>query len=211
MLFEVFADFCQVVSKKIHHDQILFTVLHEIINIANVLQALQINQYIILEDENALVFVLLFDFQGDVFFEGVVVGLVNKTKSSLSQLLFQIKPLGNLQGVLEVVVRVRLLLLLRLLRRRGLLDGLLHNRRRRRRSHLLCDLLWAGVLCVFWLDVVLGDVLHEPRILLLRRLMKQQRFAVQVLHWRLDYRVLTLQQTLTRNSGSVDLLRLNLD
>lgn len=70
-------------TKQVHHDQVLLSVVDKIIHVANVLQAWvkaltrQLLENLVLENEYVFVLVLLLDLQGDVLPELVVKSLVD--------------------------------------------------------------------------------------------------------------------------------------
>ena len=84
----------EVVAQQVHHNKILLAIFNEVIHIAYVFQALKVREHVVLEYQDALVFVLLFYFQGHVFLQLCVEGLVDETESALAQFLLQIEPLG---------------------------------------------------------------------------------------------------------------------
>lgn len=59
-------------------------VLHEVVHIANMLESFQVGQNVVLKHEDALVLVLLLDFQGHVLLQVVVIGLVDEAEGSLA-------------------------------------------------------------------------------------------------------------------------------
>lgn len=87
MRLQILPDFSQVVSKKIHDNQILFTILHEIIDITNMLQSFQTDKNIILKYQDAFVFIFLFHLKGDILVEDLVKSLINETECALAKLL----------------------------------------------------------------------------------------------------------------------------
>ena len=64
-------------------------------------QTLEAEEHIVLEDEYALVLVLLLDLEGHVLLQIIVVRLINETKSSLTKLLFNIEAVRDLEGLLR--------------------------------------------------------------------------------------------------------------
>lgn len=100
MGFEVLADLGEVISKEVHDDEVLLTVLDEIIDIADMLEALEVREDVVLEDEDTLVLVLFLYLECHVLFQLGVIGLVNEAKCALTQFLLQVESFGYFQGLL---------------------------------------------------------------------------------------------------------------
>lgn len=71
--------------------------------IAHVLEALERLEHVVLEDQDALVLVLLLYFEGDVLLKEVVKCLIDEAKCSLPELVLDIEALGDPQGLLDWV------------------------------------------------------------------------------------------------------------
>ena len=102
MLLQILPNLSQIVTKQIHHNKILLTVLHKVIDIAHMLQSLEVNKDVILKNQNTFVLVLLLHLQRHVFLESVVIGLIDETESTLAEFLFQVKAFGNFQSFLNL-------------------------------------------------------------------------------------------------------------
>jgi hypothetical protein len=97
---QVFTHLGQIVTEEIHNNKVLFAVLDEIIDVADVLESLKVCQDVVLEDQYALVLVLLLNLQGYVLFQLVVECLVDETECSLPKFVFKVESLRDLEGIL---------------------------------------------------------------------------------------------------------------
>lgn len=88
MGLQVLTHFGQVVAQQVHHDEVLFAVFHEIIDVANVFEAFQADKNVIFKNQNALVFIFFLYFECNVLFQDLIIGLINETEGTLAQLLF---------------------------------------------------------------------------------------------------------------------------
>jgi hypothetical protein len=99
VILEILPDLGEVIAKKIHYDQVLLTVFNEVIYVADVFESFQVLENVVLENQDALVLVFLFDFESHIFLELLVVCLINEAKCTLSEFLFQVESFGDLERV----------------------------------------------------------------------------------------------------------------
>jgi hypothetical protein len=64
-------------------------------------QPLQAEQHVVLEDEDALIFIFLFNFERHILFSITVIGLINETKGTLTKFLLDVKSIRDLEGLLR--------------------------------------------------------------------------------------------------------------
>lgn len=93
--FQNFPDFCEIRSKKIHYDQILFRILYKIIDITYMFETFELRQNIIFKYQNTFIFIFLLNFQCNLFEKFIIIRLVNQAESALSKFMFDIKSLWN--------------------------------------------------------------------------------------------------------------------
>lgn len=104
MRLKIFPDFCQVVSKQIHDNQILFTILDKIIDIAHMLESFQTDKNIIFKYEYAFILIFLFYLESNIFVENLIKSLVDETECALAEFLLQVESLRDFQGIFELLV-----------------------------------------------------------------------------------------------------------
>ena len=96
-----FPYFSQIVAKKIHHNQILFTVFDEIVDIADMFKTLQTQEDVVLKYEDAFIFVFLLHFQSHFLLNLGIIGLIYETERALTKFLFYDKPVRNFQSLFD--------------------------------------------------------------------------------------------------------------
>jgi hypothetical protein len=99
IIFENFSDFGEVHAQKVHDDKVLLRILDEVINIANVFQALEAQQDIVLENENAFVLIFLFHLESHIFLGVVVIRLIDEAESALTKFLLNVESIRDFQGI----------------------------------------------------------------------------------------------------------------